>query len=187
MCLFGWDSTTKKLGPNILFLILVETGCIRPFLMVPRKTKNEKICWALIGSKVFVFRFSEGPNHALHGNTKTKNENQSTVGQCRSAAVQIEQPSINLLLLQIGASFFSAIMSIARGFGYWFACESYSGSIRTSTKFELTHLRVLWRLRRTPAVSIHILAFCTYLRSRSSRLNMWLLLQLRRSIIRKLI
>ena len=85
--------------------------------MVPRKTKNEKICWALIGSKIFVFRFSEGPNHALHGNTKTKNENQSTVGQCRSAAVQIEQPSINLLLLQIGASFFSAIMSIARGFG----------------------------------------------------------------------
>ena len=36
-------------------------------------TKNEKIFWALIGSKVFVFRFSEGPNHALHGNTKTKN------------------------------------------------------------------------------------------------------------------
>ena len=63
--------------------------------MVPRKTKNEKICWALIGSKIFVFRFSEGPNHELHGNTKTKNENQSTVGQCSSAAVQIEQPSIN--------------------------------------------------------------------------------------------
>ena len=62
-------------------LHIQNTFCIlRPFLMVPRKTKNEKICWALIGSKVFVFRFSKGPNHALHGNTKTKNENHS--GMC---------------------------------------------------------------------------------------------------------
>ena len=37
-------------------------------------TKNEKIFWALIRSKVFVFRFSEGPSHEVHGNTKTKNE-----------------------------------------------------------------------------------------------------------------
>jgi len=112
------SQSEQRVGFSIFdFRQTVRTGLMRPFLMVPRKTKNEKICWALIGSKVFVFRFSEGPNHALHGNTKTKNENQSTVGQCRSAAVQIEQPSINLLLLQIGASFFSAIMSIARGFG----------------------------------------------------------------------
>jgi hypothetical protein len=113
------SQSEQRVGFSIFdFRQTVRTGLMRPFLMVPRKTKNEKICWALIGSKVFVFRFSEGPNHALHGNTKTKNENQSTVGQCRNAAVQIEQPSINLLFLQIGASFSSAIMSIARGFGY---------------------------------------------------------------------
>jgi len=67
-------------------------------------------------------------------------------------------------------------MPIARGFGNWFACESYSDSIRTSTKYELTHLRVLWRLRRTTVIRIHNLAFRPYLRSRSSSVNIWVLL-----------
>ena len=53
---------------------IIETTSLRPFLMGPRKTKNEKCYWALIGSMVFVFRFRKAPVHAVHGNTKTKNE-----------------------------------------------------------------------------------------------------------------
>jgi len=49
------------------------TFMMRPFLVGPRKTKNEKCYWALIGSKVFVFRFRKVTVHAVHGNTKTKN------------------------------------------------------------------------------------------------------------------